>query len=152
MQSDIIHVINSFKHYYSHFSSHDMSALDEFYSENLVFADPIHQIESLEDVRQYFFSMCDNLTECRFEFVGETIGDSSAWFKWVMHYQHPKLKNNAPLSLTGATYIKFCDTPAGKRISSHEDFYDMGSMLYEHTPILGRCVRWLKQQLTKAAA
>ena len=151
MQSDTLTVIDNFKQYYSYFSSRDMDALNTFYSESLIFSDPIHQIESLDDVKQYFSSMCDNLTECRFEFVGETIGDSSAWFKWVMHYRHPRLKNNSPLSLTGATYIKFCDTPSGVRICSHEDFYDMGSMLYEHTPVLGRCVSWLKQQLTKAA-
>lgn len=152
MQPKVLTAINDFKEYYSHFSSQDMNALANFYSSDLSFADPIHQIHGLDEVKHYFASMCDNLTECRFEFVGETIGDSSAWFKWVMHYRHPRLKSNAPLSLTGATYIKFSDTKEGCRISSHEDFYDMGSMLYEHTPVLGRCVRWLKQQLVNSAA
>ncbi|MFT6102893.1 MAG: hypothetical protein ACJATV_000244 [Granulosicoccus sp.] len=152
MKSEIIKVINDFKTYYSCFSNQDMNALDTFYAESLVFTDPIHQIDQLDNVKDYFVSMCDNLTECRFEFVGETIDDNSAWFKWTMHYRHPRLKNNAPLRLTGASYIKFANTSSGYRITSHEDFYDMGSMLYEHTPVLGRCIRWLKQQLVKSAA
>jgi hypothetical protein len=152
MKSEIVKLVNDFKLYYSDFSSQDMGGLCNFYDETLVFSDPIHQINQLSNVKNYFVSMCDNLTECRFEFVGETIDADSAWFKWVMHYRHPRLKSNAPLRLTGATYIKFVDTPSGYRITSHEDFYDMGSMLYEHTPVLGGCVRWLKQQLAKSAA
>jgi len=92
--------------------------------------------------------MSDNLISCRFEFVGETVAEDSAWFKWIMHYQHPKLRNGAMLSLTGATYIRFDIESTPAKIMAHEDFYDMGSMLYEHTPLLGIGVRWLKQKLS----
>jgi hypothetical protein len=152
MKSEIIKVINDFKAYYGDFSNQDMNTLSTLYDDALVFTDPVHRIDKLDNVKNYFVSMCGNLTECRFEFLGETIDGDSAWFKWVMHYRHPRLKNNTLLSLTGATYIKFADTSLGYRITSHEDFYDMGSMLYENTPVLGSCIRWLKQQLAKSAA
>jgi hypothetical protein len=147
-----MNVIDEFKAYYRDFSNCDISDLENFYHPDIVFSDPIHQIQGVQQVKDYFSSICGDLIECRFEFLGETIDDHSAWFKWSMYYRHPKLRKGELLSLTGATVITFDDVDAERKIISHEDFYDMGSMLYEHTPILGSCVRWLKQQLTKTAA
>ena len=143
-----MNVIDDFKTYYRDFSNSDMNAIVKFYHPDIHFSDPIHQIQGVKNVKDYFSSMCGDLIECRFEFLGETIDDRSAWFKWNMHYRHPRLKKGELLTLTGATYIKFEETSAGQKITSHEDFYDMGSMLYEHTPFLGACVRWLKQRLS----
>jgi hypothetical protein len=142
-----MHVIDDFKTYYRDFSNGDMNAIVSFYHPDIHFSDPRHQIQGVTNVKNYFSSMCDDLIECRFEFLGETIDDRSAWFKWNMYYRHPQLRKGELLTLTGATYIKFEETSVGQKIISHEDFYDMGSMLYEHTPVLGACVRWLKQRL-----
>jgi hypothetical protein len=144
-------VIDDFKAYYRDFSNCDISEIDRFYHPDIFFSDPIHQIHSVESVKKYFSSMCGDLIECRFEFVGETTDDRSAWFKWNMYYRHPRLRKGELLSLIGATYITFEETGDERKIISHEDFYDMGSMLYEHAPILGGCVRWLKRKLSAVA-
>ncbi len=143
--------ITAFKAYYGQFDQKSIDDIDFFYHKDVIFSDPIHRVEGRDSLKQYFAQMCGNLISCRFEFVGETIDANSAWFKWVMHYQHPKLKGGKSLSLTGASYLVFGMDEDRIRIISHEDFYDMGSMLYEHTPILGTGVRWLKQQLGKTA-
>ena len=44
-----------------------------------------------------------------------------------MHYAHRKIAKGKALSLAGATQIKFTHT-----ISYHEDFYDLGAMVYQH--------------------
>lgn len=161
-----MHVINDFKAYYRDFSQCNIEGINDIYCSGIHFSDPIHEVHGIQDLKTYFSSMCGDLKECRFEFLGETIDDSSAWFKWNMHYRHPKLKNGELLVLNGATYIKFepvekeslgeskagvSDIAKTYRITSHEDFYDMGAMLYEHTPVLGSCVRWLRNKLSKAA-
>jgi hypothetical protein len=146
----IVEFIEAFKRYYSHFDQCDLSDLDLFYAADIQFSDPLHTINGRDNVRRYFSDMCHGLSKCRFEFVGETLGDDSAWFKWFMHYQHPKLKKGAPLCLTGASYIQFATTTDGVEIVSHEDFYDMGSMVYEHVPVIGFGVNLIKQQLLKS--
>lgn len=147
--SRFMKLIDDFTTYYRNFSQHSLDELAGFYDPVIVFADPIHQITGLDNVERYFAAMCDNLSDCRFEFIGETIDDKSAWFKWVMYYQHPRLKNGAPLQLTGASYIQFSETDHGFRITHHEDFYDVGAMLYEHVPVLGTGIRWIKRQLSE---
>lgn len=142
-------VTESFKQYYLGFNQEAIAKLHEVYTDDIVFTDPIHEIHGIDKVKQYFAEMCGNLEHCEFEFVGETIAQDSAWFKWVMHYKHPRLKNGALMHLTGATYIRYDDMNG--KVKAHEDFYDMGSMLYEHTPVLGAAVKLLKQRLAKAA-
>lgn len=143
--------IDAFKRYYGRFDQQTINRLGEFYSEDIVFADPIHKIQGLNELKNYFSGMCENLISCEFEFLGQTVDERSAWFKWVMHYQHPRLKKGQRLSVNGASYIHFSCVNGQYHITSHEDFYDMGEMLYEHTPLLGTGIRWIKQQLAKTA-
>ena len=35
----------------------------------------------------------------------------------------------------------------GDKVEVHEDFYDMGAMLYEQLPVLGNVTRWLRMRL-----
>jgi ketosteroid isomerase-like protein len=141
--------VEEFKRYYSHFDQYDIDTLDDFYTVEALFTDPLHSICGRENVKAYFSAMCDGLLSCRFEFVGETVAKESAWLKWVMHYQHPKLNKGEMLQLTGATYLVFSNEGENGdiKVIRHEDFYDMGSMVYEHIPIMGSSIRWLKKQL-----
>lgn len=149
-------MINAFKACYRQFDRHSIEKLDGFYTDDVTFTDAVHSISGLSKVKSYFASMCDNLISCRFEFIGETVADDSAWFKWHMYYQHPRLHGGKMLQLTGASYIQFDArddvkyTSGVRKIIAHEDFYDMGAMLYEHTPVLGAAIRWLKCKLAQS--
>jgi len=136
--------ILAFKKFYRQFDQQSLTFLGEIYSDDVTFSDPVHMIQGLDTLKQYFESMCGNLTQCRFDFIDEIIGENDACFKWEMHYSHPSLKSNAPLKLMGATFIKYSD-----KIDSHEDFYDMGAMLYEHLPLVGSAIRLIKCRIQK---
>lgn len=138
-------LLDRFRSYYQHFDHDNFDVLGDIYCQDIQFSDPVHKIDGLPELKAYFAQMCSGLESCRFEFVGETIAAESAWFKWEMYYQHPKLQGGKELQLTGASYLRF--TEDAQLIAFHEDFYDMGSMLYEHVPMLGSGVRWLKQRL-----
>jgi hypothetical protein len=59
----------------------------------------------------------------------------------MMHFKHPKLGNRL-ISVRGVSHLQISD-----KIDFHEDFYDMGAMLYEQLPLLGNVTRWLKLRL-----
>ena len=134
----------AFKQYYQTFDKRSFDELDEIYGEDIIFTDPIHVIHGRKALKAYFGKMCGKLTECHFDFVDEVIMGSTACFKWQMHYRHPSIKNNQPLKLIGASHISFSD-----KIDSHEDFYDMGAMLYEHLPVMGGAIRMIKSRIQK---
>ncbi|RRJ83837.1 nuclear transport factor 2 family protein [Aestuariirhabdus litorea] len=139
-------IIQRFKDYYSDFDQQSVESLGELYAVDMHFRDPLHQLDGLEAVQLYFEELSRDLTHCRFEFLHEMVNASCAYFHWTMHYAHPRIKGGQALSLNGVTHIRFDD-----RVLFHEDFYDMGAMLYQHLPLLGWAVRSLNQRLLRGS-
>lgn len=137
-------LIDSFKDLYKTFGKSSIENLRHVYSDDIVFTDPVHTIQGLNNLSSYFESISENLTECQFIFLDEVVGEHTAFFKWEMIYRHPSIKSNAELKIPGSTYIRFSD-----KIDIHDDFYDMGAMLYEHLPLIGGAVRLVKSRLKK---
>lgn len=134
-------LIERFKSCFRVLPEADLSLLREMYSDEVVFKDPVHEIRGLVGVEDYFASMITDLTDCRFEYLDEIVGERSAYIKWVMHYRHPRLGNRL-VSVRGVSHLRF-----GDKIEFHEDVYDMGAMLYEQVPLLGNVTRWLRLRL-----
>ena len=134
-------VLERFKFYFQVLHKADLSKLREIYDDQVLFRDPVHDMRGLVELEDYFTSMCADLTDCRFEYLDEVIGERTAYVKWVMHFRHPRLKNRL-ISVRGVSHLKF-----GEKIEYHEDFYDMGAMLYEQLPVLGNVTRWLRLRL-----
>jgi hypothetical protein len=134
-------VLEHFKDYFRFLHQSDLSRLREIYADRIVFKDPVHDIRGLVELEDYFTSMCADLSDCRFEYLDEVVGVDAAYIKWVMHFRHPRLRNRL-ISVRGVSHLKFSD-----KIEYHEDFYDMGAMLYEQLPVLGNVTRWLRLRL-----
>jgi len=134
-------LVERFKDYFRVLHESDLSQLRELYSDRIVFKDPVHEIKGLVELEDYFTSMCADLSDCRFEYLDELTNDSVAYIKWMMHFKHPKLGNRL-ISVRGVSHLQISE-----KIDYHEDFYDMGAMLYEQLPLLGNVTRWLKLRL-----
>ena len=116
--------------------------LDEVYSKNVTFKDPVHQIEGLSAYRRYMDSMYSNVMSCEFTYHEHWIGKNSATIKWDMLFRHRKLGNGKLITVRGMSHVRFSD-----RIDYHEDVFDVGAMLYEHIPLLGRILLKIKARL-----
>jgi hypothetical protein len=134
-------LIERFKAYFKILHESDLSQLRDLYSEQVLFKDPVHEIRGLVELEDYFTSLCADLSDCRFEYLDEMITDQAAYVKWMMHFKHPKLGNRL-ISVRGVSHLKISD-----KIDYHEDFYDMGAMLYEQLPLIGNVTRWLRLRL-----
>ncbi|WNO08460.1 nuclear transport factor 2 family protein [Teredinibacter sp. KSP-S5-2] len=134
-------LVEQFKAYFQDLRKSDLSQLEDLYERHIIFKDPIHKIEGLVPLQDYMHNLCTNLTECRFEYLDILEGQDCAYIKWIMHFRHPKLGNRL-ISLRGMSHIQFQE-----KIVFHEDVYDMGAMIYEQLPLLGRIIRWLRQRL-----
>lgn len=134
-------LIENFKSLYGDLVRADLSQLDQVYAADIIFKDPIHEVQGLVPVQDYMFAICSDLDHCKFEYLDELIGENSAYIKWIMHFRHPKLGKRL-ISVRGATHLNF-----DSKITYHEDLYDMGAMLYEQLPLLGPTTRWLKRRL-----
>jgi hypothetical protein len=134
-------LIERFKSYFKNLHESDLSQLRDLYAEQILFKDPVHEIRGLVELEDYFTSMCADLSDCRFEYLDEMVSDQAAYVKWMMHFKHPRLGNRL-ISVRGVSHLKI-----GDKIEYHEDFYDMGAMLYEQLPLIGNVTRWLRLRL-----
>lgn len=135
-------VIERFKAFYAEFDSAPLSRLSELYHSDILFRDPVHDIHGLVELEDYMASLTADLERCRFEYLDELVDEKSAYIKWIMHFRHPRL-GSRDISVRGVSHLDIVD----KLVIYHEDFYDLGAMLYEQVPLLGNVTRWLKLRL-----
>jgi len=133
--------IERFKAYFGDLHQSDPSQLHSLYADSVVYRGPVQQFRGLVELEDYYASLIGNFSHCRYEFLDEVIGGQTACLKWVMHLDHPRLRNRA-FCLRGASHLKWAD-----RIRYQEDFYDSDALLREQLPILGNVTRWLKLRL-----
>ena len=139
-------LIQDLQYYYRDFLAGDPAALENLYDDRVVFCDPLHRIEGIAALKRYFAGMAEGLTECRFEFDEPTRAEGSACLPWYMHYAHRALNGGKPLTLRGCSLLHY-----GERVYYHEDFYDLGAMVYERAPLIGPLIRGLKSRLAAGA-
>lgn len=138
--------IEAFKKLYDYFDAATLNGLPDLYTSDIVFKDPIHQLQGIDQLHRYFTGFCTAQMTCRFEFHNQIISTDQAFLQWQMHYRHPRLHGGKLLLLNGSTLIKF-----HSHIYYHEDFYDMGAMLYQHIPILGWVVKKINAGLLSSS-
>lgn len=116
--------------------------LTEVYAEDLLFQDSFHKIESRDAFLHYCSELYENLRSCDFDFHDQWMNDGQAMLTWTMTYSHPKLNRGKPISVEGASHLRF-----NEKVYFHQDYFDGGALLYEHVPVLGSIIQQLKKRM-----
>jgi limonene-1,2-epoxide hydrolase len=135
--------LTEFVKIYSNLNSKSLSSLGQIYHENIVFEDPAHRIEGLDSLTAYFDSLFQNINYCHFDIASADRIENRSYVTWSMRFSHPKLKKGQEVILPGMSYLEF---EAGK-VRFHRDYFDLGSMIYQHVPILGSVIELIKRRL-----
>lgn len=137
-------LIDDFIALYQSLNKDNLDNLAKIYAPEIVFVDPAHQLKGLENVRRYFTQLYENTQSVSFDIESVDSGENYAWLRWTMTFTHPQLNKNNPVYVKGCTYVKY-----DRFITFHQDYFDLGAMLYENIPVLGRVIRWFKHRLSK---
>lgn len=137
--------VESFQERFNSLGPGRLAVLDELYSPDVVFEDPIHRIEGLEPLREYFARMYEGVAECRFVFEPPIVEGDRASLAWTMELRHRRFRPKETLRLPGCSRIRF--ESGGERAEYHRDYFDLGAMLYERVPALGAIVKRIKRNL-----
>lgn len=137
-------LIGHFEAFYHNFGEADLSRLTDLYAEAVVFRDPIHQVSGLPALHNYYQSSRQGLNYCYFEFNDVLKEQHTVMYQWRMRFSHSRLRGGEELLLPGMTALHIEEA----RIVRHEDYYDLGAMLYEHVPVVGKVVQWLRGRLS----
>ncbi|WP_372871923.1 nuclear transport factor 2 family protein [Shewanella sp.] len=127
---------------YRHLNANNLELLDDVYSNDVVFCDPVHRIEGLVALKTYFVQMYQDLRSINFTFHQVMDDGQHAMLVWTMAFSHPKLASGKLIRVDGVSQIAY-----DQQIEFHRDFFDLGAMVYEHIPGLGALLRLLKRRI-----
>ncbi len=138
--------MEKFLQLYKTLSSENLHLLEDVYSSDIQFIDPAHEIKGLKSLTDYFSALYQNVHSINFEFKDVLQQESSCYLQWDMAFRHKRFAGGRTIAVSGTTFLKFNDN--GK-ICYHRDYFDLGAMLYEHLPLLGRLLTNIKARLGK---
>lgn len=135
----------NFINIYQQLTTGNLHLLANIYDENIVFEDPMHKVEGFENLKQYFEQLYQNLTSCTFAINQVIANDDNAAVYWTMSYVHPKLNGAKLVEVQGTSKIK----RLGNKVIHHQDYLDIGAMLYEQIPVVGSMIKMIKKRAIK---
>lgn len=138
-------IINKLKQTYLDLNKETVGSdlLDQLYSTDVHFADPLHSIHSLAELKSYFEGMYKNVIEIHFDYIDTLENDKTAFLTWVMTFRHPKLNSGQAIKVEGTTHIEH----DGEKVTLHRDYFDSTHMLFEHIPVIGSAIKIVKKRI-----
>ncbi len=134
-------LLNKFVDVYQQLNKSNLESLRNVYSQDVEFEDSLHQLKGIDPLIAYFQDQYTNLDHCQFIVKEAHQQHQNAWIVWDMRFSHSKLRGGQEIVVQGASHLRLSDT-----VSYHRDYVDMGQVLYEHLPILGAAIRWIKKR------
>lgn len=129
---------------YNKVNKDNIDFLDQFYSENIEFVDPLGKHVGLEDVKTYYRKVYQGVEEIHFDFNDSVIQGENYVLFWKMHFKSRSLNGGETVTVEGNSLMRLNDEG---RVCYHRDFFDMGEMIYEKVPVLKWIVGGVKKAL-----
>ncbi|AOW75517.1 transcriptional regulator [Colwellia sp. PAMC 20917] len=137
--------LNNFVNVYQTLSTDNLDLLSKIYHRDVIFIDPIHELKGFDNLFEYFQNLYQNLSTCDFVITNIIAEKDQAAIYWTMSYQHPKLNKGKLINVIGHSHIKGYED----KVIYHRDYLDLGAMLYEQLPVLGKLIKLIKQKAAK---
>lgn len=136
--------VNRIEKVFNGLRANNLEILDNFYSRNVSFIDPLGTHAGLESVKKYYGNLYENVKSIRFEFVDSISQGDSHVVTWKMFLRTPSLNKGDEIILDGNSVIKFNEE---NLVSYHRDYFDMGEFIYENVPVLGWIISTIKEKM-----
>lgn len=135
-------IVRKVMDFYGNFSRDSIALIDELYTRDVEFIDPIHRLQGSLALKAYFRNLATNMQGYEMRYLDRLQGADSVCLSWEMRFTHPRLNQGKPIQVRGLSLLKFTS-----KVYYHEDSYDLGALIYEHVPVLGAATRFLKTRL-----
>lgn len=139
--------LESFVSFYNQLSGQNLSALVQLYHPAVRFIDPVHQIDGLDALQQYFAHAYARLDSCTFTAHAMAEQQLQGFVSWQMQFSHQAIANGALIKVDGCTELHWHQDG---RILYHRDYYDLTQMVYQHVPVVAWLTGKVKQKMAQA--
>jgi len=114
------------------------------YAEKLFFNDTIVTLHNRQDLLKYLQHTQQQLDSMSFEVLGVQEKGDDVFVRWTMHTRFTVMGQSRNVQSIGMSHLRFNDD--GK-IILHQDYLDSLHGFYQHLPIIGGVLQWIKNGL-----
>lgn len=126
------------------FNASNPGVLDEFYAPDAVFQDPVTRVEGLDRIRSYFMAVYRGVRSIRFDFAEIVVAGRTCTATWTMTLDVKSLNGGRPYQVEGVSILRFNQSG---QVEYHRDYLDLGAMVYERIPVIGKLVSLVRRGL-----
>lgn len=140
--ASVTETLRGFTRLFNNLSAGNIGDIKSVYSDDVTFQDPFARVQGIENLTEYFAGAYGNVISCQFEFGEPVIDGQNVCVPWIMRLRHRRIRGGHQVNVDGISQLTIQD---GK-VSSHRDYFDVGQLLYENLPLLGKAIRWIRSQ------
>lgn len=137
--------IMRFENFLSHLD--EQTARDEtekVYAPDAYFNDTIKTLHGSPAIRDYLIKTAHGLDSMSVRFDDVAVSGKNFYFRWTMDTRMKNLARGKTIRTIGVTLVRF--DPQG-RVILHQDFWDSAQGVWDHVPVLGTVIRWIRQKI-----
>ena len=127
---------------YEQLAPDNLAQMARCYAPDARFKDPFNEVQGWTAIERIFAHMFQTLQQPRFVVTQQVLEGEQAFLTWDFHFARGRA--GTPHTIRGASQLVF---NAQGQVLLHRDYWDAAEELYEHLPLIGALMRWLKRQL-----
>lgn len=136
--------VNLIQKIFNEFDGKNLNLLNDFYSQDIVFQDPLHKVEGFSSLQNYYSKIYKNVQSIRFDFQKFVSQDDEVVGFWTMSLKAKGLNQGALFEVQGVSVFIF---NSENKVKYHRDYLDLGEMVYEKIFGLGFVIKKIKTLL-----
>ena len=117
--------------------------IQSYVSENVTFQDPLHDVTGCVEMRRIFERLFATVSDIDFHIDSHATNGRIVFFRWVL----TGLLSRKSWTVEGVTRLTFDDQGM---VTSHLEYWDAASQLYDRFPVIGPVLRWLRRRVANA--
>lgn len=115
------------------------------YAGQLYFNDTLKTYYTGKDVERHFIGTGEMIDYGKVKYLSETRDEKGDYYiSWEMEYAGPKLNGGKPITTIGMSQLRF---DSEGKVIFHQDFWDSTAGIFEHIPVLGCLIRYLRNRM-----
>ena len=131
---------------FNEYKGPNLEVLDRLYDDSVVFEDPLTKVSGIAELKKYYQHAYSPVSDIRFDFKKIHAAGLTFTCEWDMTFSAKALNFGRPFTVRGASVITFSES--SQKVIRHHDYVDIGDMVYERIPLLGKFVSLLKSRLS----
>lgn len=116
----------------------------EIYAPRFYFNDTLRSVEERDDLAQYLGHTAQRLESMKLTIQDRQVSGNDAYLRWTMRTQFSVGWRSTDTTTLGMTHLRFNEQG---QVVLHQDFWDSRQGVFEHIPVLGGTIEWVRKRL-----